>query len=312
MTEKRPSIPAEMHKISLLGTLGVIGHALAFLLSGAVVARLAVGTSWPLWLQILVVVPSALVAAQGLHLLGFVGHDGFHFSMHSNKVVSSIIGVLFSSIIPGHLDIGFAISHWNHHKFTNRDGDPDARTFGHFHTFMSRLFLARMRASQSYMLNAVRLALGKPLPFKYKFPLRPEVVQKLAWLNLACSGLFLALYAAIAIYDPLTGLVSIALPTVFVVLLTGLRPYFEHAGTGTGLFDQARTRTSKWATFFLLGNNYHLEHHLYPSVPCYRLGKIHRILVKNDVLKTAHVETTVAGTLAHATSRSQYPDGLSS
>jgi fatty acid desaturase len=27
--------------------------------------------------------------------------------------------------------------------------------------------------------------------------------------------------------------------------------------------------------------NYHLEHHLYPGVPCYRLGRIHRLLKSN-------------------------------
>lgn len=26
------------------------------------------------------------------------------------------------------------------------------------------------------------------------------------------------------------------------------------------------------------GSNYHLEHHAYPGVPCYRLPKVHRIL----------------------------------
>ncbi|WP_428266822.1 fatty acid desaturase family protein [Haliangium sp.] len=310
MSQKRPRIPAHMHKISVLGSLGIIAHALALFLVPAVLVRLIVGTDWPLALQAALVVPLALLAAQGLHMLAFLGHEGFHFSLHSNKVVSSIIGVLFSSMVPGHLDIGFAISHWNHHKFTNRSGDPDALVFRRYHSFLARLLLARLHAVNSYLANSIRLALGRPLPFAYKFPLKPDVVQKLAWLNLATSLGFLTLYAAIAIIDPLTGLVSIGLPAALVIFITGVRPYIEHAGTGHELLTVARTRTSWFFTALFLGTNYHLEHHLYPSVPCYRLPQVHRLLREQGVLADAHVEDTVLGAYAHTTSRSQYPQPL--
>jgi fatty acid desaturase len=31
-------------------------------------------------------------------------------------------------------------------------------------------------------------------------------------------------------------------------------------------------------TFLFFGANYHLEHHAYPGVPCYRLPRLHRYL----------------------------------
>jgi beta-carotene hydroxylase len=243
-------------------------------------------------------------------MLAFLGHEGFHFSLHSNKVVSSIIGVVFSSMPPGHLDLGFAISHWNHHKFTNRAGDPDADVFRRYRGFLARFFLARVHGEWNYLINSLRLALGRPLPFPYKFPLRAPVVQRLAWLNLACSLMFLGIYAAIAAYDPLTGLVSIGLPALLVMLITSLRPYIEHAGTSHETFTQARSRTSPFFTMLFLGTNYHLEHHLYPSVPCYRLPRVHRILQQEGTLATAHVETTIRGAYRHATALSQYPQPL--
>ena len=307
MSNKRPSIPSHLHKVSWLGTLGIITHALGLFVVPAILARLVAGTDWSLGVQVLLIAPLALLAAQGLHMLAFLGHEGFHFSLHQNKVVSSVIGVVFSSLTPGHLDIGFAISHWNHHRHTNQPGDPDALVFRRYRNLASRVLLARVHAVNSYLRNAVLLALGRPLPFTYKFPLKPHVVQKLAWLNLATSALFLALYAAIAVYDPLTGLVSVGLPAVLVILITGIRPYIEHAGTGQGALIEARTRTSFVFTALFLGTNYHLEHHLYPSVPCYRLPRVHRILRARGVLAGTHVEPGIAGAYRHATSRSQYP-----
>lgn len=310
MNKKRPVLPPELHEISYLGTLGVIAHALGLFLVPAALARVVAGSELPLLAQAPLVAVLALLAAQGLHMLAFLGHEGFHFSLHSNKVVSSIIGIVFSSLTPGHLDIGFAISHWNHHKFTNRAGDPDAEVFRRYRGILARFFLARAHAVRNYLVNGVRLALGRPLPFQYKFPLRAGVVQRLAWLNLACSLGFLGGYAAIAVYDPLTGLVSVGLPALLVVLITGLRPYIEHAGTSHETFTQARSRTSPFFTVLFLGTNYHLEHHLYPSVPCYRLPRVHRILQREGALAAAHVETTIPGAYRHVTARSQYPQPI--
>lgn len=310
MNKKRPTLPNELHKISYLGTIGIIAHALGLFLVPAALARLVAGSELPLMAQAPLVAVLALLAAQGLHMLGFLGHEGFHFSLHQNKVVSSVIGIVFSSLTPGHLDIGFAISHWNHHKFTNRAGDPDADVFRRYRGFLARFFLARAHAARNYLRSTVRLALGRPLPFEYKFPLRAHVVQRLAWLNLACSLVFLGMYAAIAAYDPITGLVSIGLPALLVVLITGLRPYIEHAGTSHDTFTQARSRTSPFFTMLFLGTNYHLEHHLYPSVPCYRLPRVHRILQQQGALEASHVEPTIRGAYLHTTALSQYPQPL--
>ena len=30
------------------------------------------------------------------------------------------------------------------------------------------------------------------------------------------------------------------------------------------------------------GLNYHLEHHLFPGVPCFRLGELHRLLMTRE------------------------------
>jgi fatty acid desaturase len=59
-------------------------------------------------------------------------------------------------------------------------------------------------------------------------------------------------------------------------------------------------RPVNWlARFFLFPHhvNYHLEHHLYPAVPHYRLPQLHRILAAKGALQAAEVRD-VADTLA--------------
>jgi fatty acid desaturase len=75
-----------------------------------------------------------------------------------------------------------------------------------------------------------------------------------------------------------TGIVTILLPLTTMYFISALQPYLEHTGTEVGIGRDAKSRTSLLYTFLYFGNNYHLEHHLYPGVPCYRLPAVHRWL----------------------------------
>jgi fatty acid desaturase len=146
------------------------------------------------------------------------------------------------------------------------------------------LLFARLASNRVNLVNTVRMVLGKPVGYVYSLPFPPGAIRALAGFNIACSLLWLSVYAVIAFFDPVTGLISIAIPHVLGLLYTGLRPYVEHAGTGPGLFLDARTRTAPFFSILYFFNNYHLEHHLYPSVPCYRLPAVHRFLKERGYL----------------------------
>jgi hypothetical protein len=80
------------------------------------------------------------------------------------------------------------------------------------------------------------------------------------------------------------------------------------------MFTNARTRSSPFFTVLYFFNNYHLEHHLYPSVPCYRLGAVHRQLEEGGYLSAngANIESGVLAAYTHAGANSTYPAGLPS
>ena len=85
--------------------------------------------------------------------------------------------------------------------------------------------------------------------------------------------------------------------------------YVEHAGTGLGMFRDSRSFTHPLYTVLFFGNNYHLEHHIYPGVPCYNLPQVHRMLAAGGYFERwgANVDATIAGPLRATTSAAQYP-----
>jgi fatty acid desaturase len=237
-----------------------------------------------------------------------------HLSLTRNRYVSAILGIFFSSMVINFMEIGFAIGHWDHHRYTNQPLDPDCELFARYRGFWRRLLLARFRSNRQYHSITLRTAAGRPLPRGYTLPFSAATVRSLAIFNLLSSLLWLTAYIAITVYEPLTGLVSIALPHVSSLLYTGLRPYLEHAGTDPGMFTNARTRTAPFFTVLYFFNNYHLEHHLYPSVPCYRLPSVHRWLKEGGYFEAhhAHIESGVLAAYAHAGANSTYPAGMPS
>ena len=307
----KPTLPKEFLKISPLWTTCFVGYAvLAYLLPAAAIYWVVVSSELPVALQVILVFLLAVLSQQGLHLLGWVGHEGFHFNLHKNKYVSSVLGIVFSSMIGTFMQVGAAISHWNHHRYTNRKGDPDIELFTHYRELWQRMLFARMAANRQYMRNVWRMALGLPLPYEIGLPLGPGAVKALAWLNIVLSFSWVSIYAFVIYLEPVAGSLAILLPHMLGILYTGLRSYLEHAGTGVGQFRDSRTRLSPFFSVVYFFNNYHLEHHLYPKVPCYNLRSVHQFLKTRGYFDEANsfVERGVLHNYAYASGRFQYPD----
>jgi beta-carotene hydroxylase len=263
--------------------------------------------SLPWWGKALAAIPALIIGGYGMLLMGFMGHDGTHFSLHDNRVVSALLGIILTAPIFPYMVMGFTISHWNHHKFTNSDNDPDSVMFSRFKNLFSRAFLARPYSFLEYGTNTLRLALGLPLPFSYQFPLSRSTVRRLALFNVALSLFFGGIYFAVALANPLAGLALAAL-YLFGTAISGLSPYIEHTGTGKGRGVDTRTADGWWWDILILGNNYHVEHHLFPTVPFYNLKKAHQYLKSIGFYEeTKHLSHGVVGTYRYALSRYPYP-----
>lgn len=73
-----------------------------------------------------------------------------------------------------------------------------------------------------------------------------------------------------------------------------IRTIAEHNAVKKNALIGTRTTIATWFDkLFIVGfnhPNYHIEHHLYPSVPFYNLPKLHKLLIKDETFKSrAHI-----------------------
>jgi beta-carotene hydroxylase len=305
---KRPRLPLALYRPRPVLATAMIATSLLLFVGGGLLSWKFGTMDAPLWLRTPALLFSLLAAAHGGHLLGFIGHEGIHLLLYPNRYVSMVVGS-FLSAMTSFSAVGYGVSHWNHHRFTNLASDPDAQLYSPLKTFWRRFLLARGAGSRSHMRNTIRLARGLPLDLGYRLPFSARTQRVLARLNLAFHALWFGLYAVLLVVAPAVAIFAVLLPILVLIPISGLRGYIEHAGTGLGSFRDTRSYAAPLYTWLFFGNNLHLEHHLYPGVPCYNLPAVNRLLEDGGHFAAwqAPVDRSLLGPLQHTASTSQYP-----
>lgn len=285
---KRPAIPVELYRPSILGMLGFISYAFLLFVVPGVAGYLVMSNVHSTGLMVALLLPCIIAGGLGAHLLGWMGHDGTHLSLHPNKYVSVTLGLFFSAMLVTYMEMGFAFEHWNHHRYCNKSKDPDIKVLSRLKTWWQRILFTRIVYNLNYAKILFRVILKKPLGFHYKLPFKEPALRAFCWLNLVFSLFWLGVYIALTLYDWRIFPFCVLAPTLVGLVLSGSQSYIDHAGTESdALWANSRTRISTIATVLWFGGNYHLEHHLYPGVPAYRLPKVHRILREQGVIEQA-------------------------
>lgn len=305
----RLKLPAEFHQVSNLGTALYLAHALLFFLGPAIVAFAIVDVPASTPVRVASALVLGLIGGHGMHLLTFVGHEGFHTNLHRNKYVSAALALLFASMVPFFFIVGFMMTHWKHHRYTGQDVDPDVQIYSKYRNLLSRLVLARSRGVRIYTRNALGMALGRDWPENTKLPFSPREMRWISRANFALGMCAVAVYALIWYRSAWLGFTVMLIPYFFLYVLSSVRAYIEHTGTVPGRYRDSRSYTSPFYTALFFGSNFHLEHHQYPGVPCYRLPALHRYLASQGILaaKGVQVEPSLLGALRYTTGRFQYP-----
>jgi Na+-transporting NADH:ubiquinone oxidoreductase subunit F len=105
------------------------------------------------------------------------------------------------------------------------------------------------------------------------------------WHARVYALIYLGTIAACVLIRSILPLMYIGLPNLYGAWLMPIYSLTQHAGLPENVLDhRLNTRTVQMniVNRFLYSNmNYHLEHHMYPSVPYHSLPKLHE-LVKND------------------------------
>ena len=230
--------------------------AIGLLLAAAATIALALLGHLPLWGGAILMTLIAYTAFTPTH-------DASHTSVSAipwlNGLVGRVMGLLLMAPFPG-----FRLAHKLHHRHTNDDGeDPDLYSGGG--NALTRP-LRWLTQDLHYYVVYIRHWPARPLAERVEMVLTlAAMVTLIATLTAAGYGLEVLLLWAIP-------------ARLAIAMLAFAFDYLPHRPHTVSGHDDRYKATSNfeepWLTPFLLYQNFHLVHHLFPGVPFYRYAAV--------------------------------------
>lgn len=250
-----------------------------------------------------------LIAAR-IHALLGLGHDATHFMFCKHKKINDIIANIFI-FFPGFASLSvYRQRHFSHHQNLNTDDDPDfvskksdpnfkfpqkkiiflknvtSYLFGVHHLF--NIFDKKKNFKQKikYILSGLSIT-RNIITTPYKQKRREQLLQLLYTFLVVSYFLYMGWIQYYFIY-------WICPLFLIVPFLIRVRAILEHYGDIKSNIEASRTvYPTLWDSIFLgyeLNVTYHLDHHLFPSVPSWNAKKLHKELLKNKkYIDNAHI-----------------------
>lgn len=271
---------------------------------------LAIVATW-IWIALtfaaLLLWPHPLTYAAGFVLmarhqlsLAILMHDAAHRRLFRSLSLNDYAAQLFLAAPILFSLNSYRVFHLKHHQNPLAADDPDLSLIGGYPiskgSFARKLLRDAFGVSYfkfiKYFVSRSRTNQGRKAKSDGKRvgPSFPMVLGMVFATNL---GIFGVLYA---LHSPWLYLFFWLLPAMTgLQVLLRIRGIAEHAGYAPNEDQRqnARTVVNRWQTFFFAPNNvnYHIEHHLYPSVPWYRLPAVHALLKARGSLPEKNLYT---------------------
>ena len=262
---------------------------------GLLAIAIGVAVRWPRWW---VVALSMIVVAAGQHGLAVLTHESAHYRMYKDRGWNDFIGKLCAWPM-GLSMLSYRIIHRIHHNHLYEDIDPDLALIAGYPR--GRLYLVRKLIKDLFGITTFKNAqyfMGRTVKRQQKddtSPLLRKAAKRDRKIATAVYFGLLAVSIATGTWRWFLLLWVLPLVTLLQVILR-LRAVCEH-GAVTDLttpLRAARTTFAPHGLRWLMFPHqvfYHVEHHLYPSVPHYRLPDCHRALRDAGILDDAEVTT---------------------
>ncbi|MGO9453724.1 MAG: fatty acid desaturase family protein [Candidatus Binataceae bacterium] len=234
------------------------------------------------------------------HALMVLMHDGVHYRLFRNRFLNdwlSEISLAWPVLISAR---AYRRNHFAHHRYVNTERDPDwARRQG-----VAAWVFPKSSGDLTLLLLSDVSGLGAIGLLR--------LIGRLMSGDTGVSKGFIigryCFYLSVTVLLIWFGATKLALLYWFVPLFTWLimifriRSIAEHSAIESANQFYAQTRSTMASALdriFIAPKNvhYHLEHHLYPSVPFYRLPKLHALLASKPEFRGAHITETYFGVL---------------
>lgn len=256
------------------------------------------GALFVLWPSVLTyILAVTLIGARQLGL-AILMHDAAHGALHANTKVNDWVGEwLCAAPVGGRLE-SYRAYHLKHHRFTEQPEDPDlplSKPFPIKRASFWRKVVRDLTGQTAFKQRTSQLFGGRK---------DGEVIN-------ASTAHFLIVNAVLLAGVSLAG-VWWAYPALWLVpmftwlpLVTRLRNIAEHAVVGTedDPFTHARTtRANILERLFIAPYwvHFHGEHHVFMHVPCYRLERMHKLLMAKGYEKRMRIAKSYADVLRQA------------
>jgi fatty acid desaturase len=248
---------------------------------------------------------AVIAIASRQHALMIMMHEGAHQRISRNRAWNDFVSDMFCSFPLGLSTELYRRRHLQHHQHVNSDQDPDWTIMREYEDWQwpkdqiaaFRLFAGDFLGLAAHKVVATFLlwSPARKLIFKRKLKLAPADRLRLITFCTAVVALFGAFHLWLGFF--MFWLVPFL--TAFVAI-SRLRALAEHMVVES---EHELNKTRHVDPTFLerlivapLNVNYHLTHHLYPSVPFYRLPEMHEVLMKEEVFRSrAHLTATYCG-----------------
>jgi fatty acid desaturase len=209
------------------------------------------------------------VSAAALNAFYLLSHEGHHHLLFRRRAMNHAANVALCVPLL-HSPTAYRVLHDLHHRYLGGHGDPDE--------YRNYTNSPRLR----WTLQWVRLTMGTLV----YMPLIPIVAWRRAgradrrWIVLEYGAMSVVWVTAFALVPIGVLLQAWLVPGIVVGYISAVRALAQHALTDSRdpLLASRSVRSNRLVSFLLLNENYHLEHHLFPDVPSYRLPALRELI----------------------------------
>jgi fatty acid desaturase len=247
---------------------------------------------------------SIVIIGTRQHALFVIAHDAAHYLLYERRWLNDAVGRVCATV-QGLSMCTYRVIHRLHHNNLYGELDPDTALHGGYprgKAYLIRKLLKDLSGLTAWKTYAYFLGGAPALNTATNVAMRPldDTSQKLKREARRDRNTVIAFHIATLVVLGWSGyllqyLVLWILPLATVVqAILRLRAIAEHGATidFSSPLTAARTNTGPaWLEWLLFPHyvNYHIEHHLYASVPHYNLKRLNREMAQRGLLEGAEL-----------------------
>jgi fatty acid desaturase len=256
------------------------------------------------WPNPLVIALAVILIGTRQHALFVIAHDAAHYLLYENRRINDLVGRA-AATVQGLSMCTYRVIHRLHHNNLYGELDPDTALHGGYprgRAYLVKKLLKDLSGLTAWKTYAYFLGGAPALNTSTQVALRPldDTSEKLRRDAKRDRNFVIAFHVVALIAVAWSGylveyLVLWILPLVTVVqAILRWRAIAEHGATTNFSSPLTAARTNlapAWLEWLIFPHhvNYHIEHHLYASVPHYHLPALHREMRARGVLDGAEV-----------------------